>query len=192
MRWHKPEELGVSIVDTKSPEDYFRDWESHVFGHGYGSGDPHIIGALHRFFEAVPPDGLYDYVVLEAALGATVAWLLIDKLIRADAIEYGTSPRYAWLTKDGEALRAFITERTSQDLLEIVCADYDRHCMPDACNCGPTGYVVNQRCANPFWLPVLVSHDDTRIALICALRRIEESDDFDSAFVADTWKRIGV
>ena len=31
---------------TKTLEDNFVDWEGHVFGFGYGTGEPHTLSAL--------------------------------------------------------------------------------------------------------------------------------------------------
>jgi len=141
----------------KSPADNFADWESHVFGFGYGTGEYHTLGALKAFLAAVGrPDSArgYDHTKLEEAVGATVAWLLINTLChhRADIIEYGTSPRYGWLTAKGEALKAFVDATPLDDLVEMTARDEDyTHCSPEACNCGPNGYVEGRVCPNPFW-----------------------------------------
>jgi len=85
----------------KTEAEYFRDWESHVFGYGYGTGEAYVIPVLKTFLEHCN-EGYYkhsyQYDVLEKAVTAPVAWLLINTLCHADIIEYGTSPRYAWLT----------------------------------------------------------------------------------------------
>lgn len=142
---------------TKTIEENFLDWESHVFGFGYGTGEEHTITALKTFFEAFDvgerPNS-YSYEKLEAACGPTVAWLLINTLCHDGIIEYGTSTRYAWLTKEGEAIKNFIT-LTSLDKLISICTDYPDdyvRCMPDVCNCGPGGYEKGKICVNPFWV----------------------------------------
>lgn len=102
----------------KTPAEYFADWESHAFGFGYGTGEPHTIGALKTFMGAVgraDAPHAYDYEKLEAACGPVAAWLLINALCRhgVDVIEYGTSPRYGWLTEEGRKLKAFIDEHSA-------------------------------------------------------------------------------
>jgi len=137
---------------SKTDIEHFRDWESHNFGFGYGSGEEHVIPALRRFFELCNGGAgySYDYTILERELTPTVAWLLINILAghRADVIEYGTSPRYAWLDhKHGVRLKEFMLSKTNDELIKIVTAyneDY-YHCTPDYCNCDD---VI---CHNPFW-----------------------------------------
>lgn len=142
----------------KSLEKHFADWESEVIGYGYGTGEPHTLTALKAFLEAVgrPDHGLehgYDYEVLEKAVGPSTCWLLISILARRDLIEYGTSPRYGWLTKRGMALREFVKSKTADELIEIVC-DWENidHCTPTFCNCGPDGSSDHKLCKNPFWV----------------------------------------
>ena len=146
-------------ADTKTPQgkslpEYFRDWESYAFGFGYGTGEQHIIPALRTFMETVAADGLYDYRDLEFALGPLPAWLLINALAGdvGAIIEYGTSPRFGWLTEGGKKLREFILSHTDDQLYEFTfCTGDDVICYPDACNCGPKGYEKDRICANPFW-----------------------------------------
>lgn len=138
---------------TKSIEHNFADWESDAFGFGYGTGEPHILRALKEFFGAFGADDRpysYDYRKLEEAVTAPVAWLLINRLCQLDMIEYGTSPRFAWLTKEGEALKNFVGSKTIDELENIV-DNYDGQCSPNSCNCGPNGYDKNRVCFNPFW-----------------------------------------
>lgn len=147
---------GIPVDGEERPiaqalERNFRDWEQSTFGFGYGSGEPHIIPTLRRFFELCPHQ--YDYQVIEAALTPTVTWLLINVLGHAGMIDYGTSPRFAWLTKKGHALREFMLARTDEQLVEIACthSEDDPGCSPTACNCGPNGYQEGVTCDNPFW-----------------------------------------
>lgn len=112
--------------------------------------------ALKGWFAAVGTDNgpnSYDYQKLEAAVSPTVAWLLINRLCQLDIIEYGTSPRFGWLTEEGKALKAFIDSKTVEELAEIAAGhDEDNPgCYPDACNCGPNGHVHGRLCYNPFW-----------------------------------------
>lgn len=148
-----PAAHSVSESFSKSPDDSFRDWEATVFGFGYGTGEEHVLGALKAFLGATRGDnGSYDYRELEALLTPPVAWLLINALGHADIIEYGTSPRYGWLTMKGRRLRQFVTERGLEDLMALMNYDQEHTiCHPDACNCGPHGYEAGRKCVNPFW-----------------------------------------
>jgi len=141
---------------TKSIEDSFRDWEHNTFGFGYGTGEEYIIPALRKFlvlcrggFHAQA----YDYRTLEEQLTPTVTWLLINVLAQADILEYGTSPRFGWLTDKGERLREFMLARTDEQLIDITTkhSEAPEVCYPDACNCGPNGYEEGRKCPNPFW-----------------------------------------
>lgn len=136
---------------TKTIDENFRDWEGEAFGYGYGSGEHHVLGALRDFMLAIP-ERQYDYEVLENALTPRVAWLMINALCKDGLIEYGTSPRFGWLTPAGERLRAYVLERTVDQLHEATNVG-ERHdvCYKDACNCGPEGYDPKRVCDNPFW-----------------------------------------
>lgn len=153
---------------TKPLPASFADWEGNAFGFGYGSGEPHVLAALKTFFAAFgvqfpagpfgpgdkePRPNSYDYEKLEAAVTPTVAWLIINVLGHQDIIEYGTSPRYGWLTPHGERLKAFVDAHTADELVEICCgrSEDDMGCTPRYCNCGPNGYEEGRRCDNPFW-----------------------------------------
>lgn len=144
-------------MTTKTIDLHFYDWESHVFGFSYGSGEPHILPALRAFFEACPEDDAYDFEVLEAKLTPAVAWLLINVLNRPGvrALNYGSSPRYGFLTREGKALRTFMLSKTVDQLIEIVTDppgdDPIITCSPTGCNCGPKGYEPDRVCENPFW-----------------------------------------
>lgn len=132
----------------KSIDEYFADWEGAVFGYGYGSGEEHTIGALKTFLESVPLEGGYDYQKLEAACTPAVAWLLINTLARAGVIEYGCSPRFAWLTPSGVRLAEYIRSKTLDELCAATDRDQDAIiCRPDGCNCQSP----DCRLLNPFW-----------------------------------------
>lgn len=142
-------------IPDKTIEDYFIDWHAEVFGYGYGSGEPYIIPLLNRFLRLCArfENNAYDYEVLESELGAEQTWLLINILCKEDMIEYGTSPRFGWLTECGQVLRTFVTNRTNDKLLELVTGYNEHHtlCSPESCNCGERGYVEGRVCRNPFW-----------------------------------------
>jgi hypothetical protein len=143
------------LANIKTIDQHFADWESHVFGCGYGSGEEHTIAALKTFMATVGEEHnalSYEYAKLEAALTPTVAWLLINTLCKADIIEYGTSPRYAWLTAHGARLKQYVDAKSVADL--CISTDNDESygpCSPSACNCGPQGYDAKIKCNNPFW-----------------------------------------
>lgn len=143
----------------KTIEENFADWEGSAFGFGYGTGEDHTIAALKTFMANIGRDDAphaYDYEKLEAALTPAVAWLLINALCRmpGDVIEYGTSPRYGWLTTGGRALKEFIDKHSVEQLVKMTERDEGSNpCYPDACNCGPNGYQHGVKCVNPFWRP---------------------------------------
>lgn len=144
---------------TKTIEQSFIDWESNTFGFGYGTGEEPILTALKGFMDTIPadlalPNG-YDYHKIEAAIGSASTWFLINILAnhKVDMIDYGSSPRFAWLTYKGMRLKAFIDSKTVQELVDL-CTEFDPeyiNCYPDACNCGPNGYQKDRKCNNPFW-----------------------------------------
>lgn len=143
-------------MSDKPIEKHFAEWEAGVFGFGYGTGEGHTLAALKTFMgnigrEDVESVRAYDYEILERALTPVVAWLLINTLCHANIIEYGTSPRYGWLTKEGEALRDFVESKTVDELYDFCMADDLDHCAPTFCNCGPLGYSEKKLCFNPFW-----------------------------------------
>ena len=105
----------------KSNEQAFCDWEGSVFGYGYGTGEQYILGDLKRFISSIPGrgEGTYDFQVLEEELTPSVCWFLINALCAADIIEYGTSPRFGWLTNKGERLRDFVNSKILEELVWI-------------------------------------------------------------------------
>ena len=117
-------------------DKHFIDWESNVFGYGYGDGEKHIFTALSYFFNLIPGDDNYDFRVLENNLGKSTAWLLINILCRDDIIVYGGSPRFGWLSKKGIILKEYMTGHTIEELCKIIEVD-DRYtyCFPDLCQC---------------------------------------------------------
>ena len=142
-------------MSERTLDRYFQDWESHVFGFGYGTGETHVLKALQTFLAFIPndPDNrAYDYRMLETGLTPAVAWLLINSLCKHDILEYGVSPRYAWLTPHGERLKRYVCEKSVDELYKIVCCKDDAcYCSPNTCNCGPNGYEEGKKCLNPFW-----------------------------------------
>jgi hypothetical protein len=137
----------------KTDAEHFADWEAEVFGFGYGTGEPHVLGALKTFLELCG-DAPYDYSEIERALTPATAWLMINALCRdgVGIIEYGTSPRCGWLTPQGKALRAFVTAHTIEELTGLTERDNLDYCAPSFCNCGLHGYSKDKICHNPFWV----------------------------------------
>lgn len=132
----------------KTNDDYFADWESSTFGYGYGTGELPILTVLSDFLHTHSHD--YDYAVLEARYTPVVAWFLINILCRADIIEYGTSPRFGWLTEKGERLREYVISKSVEELVAQTSRDQDyTPCYPDHCNCNEQG--INCKVQNPFW-----------------------------------------
>lgn len=125
---------GEKITDKN-----FIDWESHVFGYGYGTGEIETLKVLKTFIELCNggTGGQYDYGVLAMELTPEVTWLLINTLCHCGIIEYGTSTRYGWLTKAGVMLKEYLAGKTFEELYEIISVDEDFDlCSPDCCNCG--------------------------------------------------------
>ena len=138
---------------TKSIEEHFVDWEAHVFGYGYGTGEEHIIPAVKRFFAAITDKNLstYDYEELSKACGAPTAWLLITIFCKEGLIDYGVSSRIGWLTDSGKALKEFFDSHTDDELVDMaVDSDDHEYCTPSFCSCLRSGE-NQERCQNPFW-----------------------------------------
>lgn len=136
----------------KSIEQHFIDWEADTFGFGYGTGQEPVLAALKQFLTLCSEGQFqhaYDHEKLSAALTPTAAWLLINVLAHDGKIEYGTSPRYGWLTTTGEALAKFVKGRTVEQLVDLTHQDESyAHCYPDHCNCDDG---EDCRRNNPFW-----------------------------------------
>lgn len=92
----------------------------------------------------------YDHRKVEQACGSAAGWLLlINALAGHGILDYGTSPRYGWLSPAGKALHEYVTNRTLGHLIRQTEAGDDyAHCYPDRCNCGDGADCTKQ---NPFW-----------------------------------------
>lgn len=146
-------------------DKYFRDWESYVFGYGYGSGEEPVMKAILQFFNTMtsnsperPYHKSYDHEVLEKTLGNQVTWLLINNLCHADILEYGTSPRYGWLTEKGQILYRYLENKTLKDVMEVLFGDDAQlehendtfGCTKSYCNCDPNKQIM-KKCTNPLF-----------------------------------------
>lgn len=119
----------------KTADQQFIDWQSDIFGFGYGSGEYPIMVGLKTFMDSINEyGGVYSYVRLEQKLGALATWLLINTLAHADIIEYGTSTRFGWLTTKGDKLSAYIKDKTAEQLINIIF-DGRSECTSTYCNC---------------------------------------------------------
>lgn len=105
---------------------HFKSWEQEVFGFGYGTGEAHTLEVLRTFLAMCEPKDhgvySYDYRVMEEGLGAASFWLMLNVLCHADIIEYGTSPRFGWLTPQGVELRKYVLAHDVGHLYDI-CMD---------------------------------------------------------------------
>ena len=137
---------------TKTLDQYWIDWESYAFGYGYGSGEEHVIPALKAFLGCCEDNTHgsfnYDFRIIEKSVGPIVTWLFINTLCKLDILEYGTSPRFGWLTKSGAALKEYMDKTDTEKIVELVTkhSDGDAICHPEYCNCESV-----TRCVNPFW-----------------------------------------
>lgn len=105
-------------------------WENDCFGFGYGNGELHVMKSLKSFLSlCIGENCQYDFKNLEKFLGGEVTWLLINALCRSphdrrlrkdSAVEYGTSPRFGWLTKEGKELKEFCENKTAEQLCDIL------------------------------------------------------------------------
>lgn len=137
-------------MSKKSLEDYFADWECEFFGFGYGTGEPHTIKAVKQFLMLCPDNGTYNHKHIEKMIGVEVAWLVLNTLCGADIIEYGTSPRFGWLTASGKRLKAFMHDHSIEGMVSMTQKSEDYfYCTTEECACGAGP--VDSACPNPFW-----------------------------------------
>ncbi len=103
-------------------KEQFAAWEDRTFGYGYGTGEPAVLESLRAFLDMCHggSGSAYDYLEVTPVLGESTTWLLINALCHSCMIDYGTSPRYGWLTPAGEALRDFVTAHSLKELCSFV------------------------------------------------------------------------
>lgn len=116
----------------------FIDWEGEIMGYGYGTGEKYTLKVLINFMSALEDKRSYNYKIVEKKLGKTSTWLLINILCKDDILEYGTSPRYGWLTSKGELLREYLDDKSLDELYGIVMSRSEDSvfCYKNFCNCG--------------------------------------------------------
>ena len=130
----------------------FIDWFSYNFGYGYGNGEQYIIPALKGFLDSCQSSGNYDYEEIEKSIGKAETWFLMNTLCGENIIEYGTSPRYGWLTEKGRLLKEYLSKNSWEVLYDIVMVDESYiHCSKNYCNCGEKGYEEGKKCDNPLF-----------------------------------------
>lgn len=109
-------------------EQHFTAWHNEIFPFGYGTGEEHTVYALREFMLATELSDsgnyAYEYDKIEKKIGKVACWMLINILCKCDIIEYGSSPRFAWLTKNGSSLRNFLAKKTLEELYDLAC-DFD-------------------------------------------------------------------
>lgn len=131
----------------------FIDWFSEYLGYGYGTGEEYTIPALKGFLEACTDGRSYDHEYITEKIGGASTWFLMNVLCKTDLIEYGTSPRFGWLTERGIMLRNYVSQKSEDELYELVMVDSDyTHCSPNYCNCGKNGYEEGRKCDNPLFI----------------------------------------
>lgn len=102
----------------------FKEWESDVFGYGYGSGEMHVLSILKKAFSIFPEKGNYDYSILEKELTPEVFWIFMNTLCHTNKIiEYGSSPRYGWLDKKGVEIKKYLENKDLDYLYELIMRD---------------------------------------------------------------------
>lgn len=65
----------------------------------------------------------YDHEVLENTIGDAATWMLINTFCHEDIIEYGTSPRYGWLTDKGRKIAEFVNSHSEDEMYELLMQD---------------------------------------------------------------------
>jgi len=104
----------------------FCEWETEVFGYGYGTGEEHTFTALKGFIETLETEYAggnelisYDFRKIEAKLGQQVTWLLLTILLHHGVLEYGTSSRFGWVTPEGKEVINFVRNKSVEELCNI-------------------------------------------------------------------------
>lgn len=133
-------------------DKHFKDWNAETWGYGYGTGERPILTELKRFLSILegnkdyPGHYSYWYKDIENELGKPVTWFLINDLMGADILEYGTSPRGGWLTEKGKLIKEYVDTKTVDELYEVV-TDWDTEtCYRGRCHCKGVS------CDNPLFM----------------------------------------
>lgn len=71
----------------------------------YGDIEPHLDAYLPKFFAVeVKEVGFND----EHSMNTLEFWFVVSWLVKMDFLEYGTSPRGAWLTREGQEFKNYV------------------------------------------------------------------------------------
>jgi hypothetical protein len=121
----------------KITDKHFRDWEADTFGFGYGTGEMPILQCLQKFFSMLEDGRMYNYENMQKEFGELSTWLLINYLCHADILEYGTSPRYGWITEKGEMIRDYLAGADIVKVYNMLMDDTEDsiRCLRSHCNC---------------------------------------------------------
>jgi len=139
----------------------------------YGSGEQYVVPALKEFLsyykrEAFAPLGIDEFVTnlsqppLATLTPATI-WMLVNTLNAFDILDYGTSPRYGWLTDQGFELKKYLDDNTVEHILDVLFQEHESTkgiMFPCShgdimCCCEDRDDEKGIRCINPFVDPKL-------------------------------------
>ena len=70
----------------------------------YGELEHHLDEYIKKFFSVQVPEVGFEK---NHEMNNLVFWFVVSMLERMDMLEYGTSPRGAWLTEDGELFKKY-------------------------------------------------------------------------------------
>jgi hypothetical protein len=101
-------------------EREFCTWYGDTLGYGYGTGDVHFCHALVTFLRHCRETGSYTYTTMQDALGEAAFWFFLNTLCHAGLVDYGTSPRYGWLSEEGKRLADFVKDYDADRLYNLV------------------------------------------------------------------------
>lgn len=82
----------------------------------YGELEHYMDEYLPKFFSVNVNDVGFDH---EHSMNNFQFWMTVSWLVRMDCLEYGTSPRGAWLTEKGEKFKKYVLE-TKRPITHLV------------------------------------------------------------------------
>lgn len=124
-------------VRVKSDDEVFKDWFNDTYGYGYGTGEKPILTAIMIFLGncSSNENHIYSYDEIEKVIGKAATWMLISVFCKQDLVDYGTSPRFAWLTEKGKWLLNYLKGKSLQYLYSLVMYNSFSECSSEYCNC---------------------------------------------------------
>lgn len=90
---------------TKLPKAYFKEKVEGTIVLFYGDIEPLLDEYLPKFFQVNMQDVGFDE---QHPMYDALYWFVVSWLVSMDFAEYGTSPRGAWLTEEGEQFKEYI------------------------------------------------------------------------------------